>query len=495
MTGLRERTIRGAGWMAMAQVASQAVRFFFTVALARLLLPADFGLWGMILVFTGFVALLSDLGLGAALIQMPNPGQHHLSTAFWINTALGILLCVIMSALAIPLSALYGVPGLAPFLVVASTEFIIKGLLVVHRVLYTRDMDFRTLAVAETAAIVISGAGACAMAAAGFGTWSLVAQNIGVSAIAGIWIFIKRPWIPDRTFDRDGLRHMLRFGLHLQGFNLINYWVRNLDKLLVGKYLGEAPLGHYTRAYSTMLLPQSQITGMLERVMWPALARCADNPPKLRGAYMGALRILSFVMFPFMAGLTATSHSFVIALFGANWEPAIVPLRWLCVAGFVQAPVSTTGWLYLATGRTRRMLIWSLISSAVTIPAMIMGVRSGNIEGMAAWYAGSALILAPWSFAMVAPTAALRIRDVVSATAGSASASLLMGGAVYGLSCGLPAWPEAARLAALIIAGAILYIMLTWRSTAARETRDVLRSALKMGADHLKFAGENSHAG
>jgi O-antigen/teichoic acid export membrane protein len=482
MTTLRNKTIRGIGWMATSQVITQAARIGFMIALARLLSPEEFGLWGMVMVFTGFVSLMSDIGLGAALIQRPEIEQKHLSTAFWVNSGLGIILCLIMMALSVPLSQLYGVPRLAPLLAITSIEFIVKGVTVVHRVLFVREMDFRSLAVTETWSIFLAGIAACALAAGGFGAWSLVAQSLVASTGAGIWIVWLRPWRPGFHFDLPSLKQLLHFGLHLQGFNLINYWLRNLDKLLIGRLMGEAALGFYTRAYSTMLLPQSQISGMLERVMWPALARCASEPARLREAYLGTLRMICFVSFPCMTGLSVTSHEFIHSLFGPVWDPSVATLRWLCLAGFVQAPVSTTGWLYLATGRTRRMLIWSVMASAVTIPAMIMGALAGTIESMAIWYTGSAVVLAPLAFYVACPTAALTLLDIIRAIYGSAIASVVMGAAVYAVAHVIPMNESPVRLFILVVAGGVFYFTTTLKTQASIEARTLLRTMKSVGA-------------
>ncbi len=480
MPTLMNKTIRGAGWMALAQVMSQAIRIVFMVVLARLILPSEFGLWTMVMVLTGFVTMLSDIGLGAALIQMPSPGQRILSTAFWVNSALGLFLSAVMAVAAEPLSHVYGEVLLAPFIMAASAEFAIKGLVAVHRVLFIREMDFRTLALSELGGVFVGGLLACGMASAGFGTWCFVAQQLVTSAVIALWMFVRKPWRPSLVIDRAGLRKLLSFGLHLQGFNLINYWLRNLDKLLIGRLLGETMLGHYNRAYTTMLLPQSQVTGVLERVMWPALARCASDPEKLRDAYLHTLRILSFVMFPCMAGLAGCSREFILALFGPNWEPSVASLQWLCVAGFVQGPVSTTGWLYLATGRTRRMMAWAVIAAAFTVPAMLVGAWSGSIEGMSAWYAASAVLLAPGAFAMVASTASLRLLDVIRSLAGSGSAAILMGIIVYATSIHLPDVHHALRLALLTLIGIVVYGSITWKMKASVETRQVIRASIAL---------------
>jgi len=475
MTDLRRKTLHGIGWMAFSQVISQGARFGFIIALARLLTPADFGLWGMALVFTGFAALLGDIGLGAALIQRSVVEEKHLNTAFWVNIGMGLLLTLLMIALSVPLSKSYGVARLVPILAVASTEFIIKSAAIVHRVHLVREMNFRSMAIQETVAMIIAGISACALAASGWGAWSLVAQNLIAALIVTLWLVWMVPWRPSLQFDFSSLKELLDFSLHLQGFNLVNYVTRNFDKFLIGRLLGEVPLGFYTRAYNTMLLPQTQITGVLERVMWPALARCAHDPDRLRHAYLRALMMVCFIGFPCMAGLAATADTFVIALFGEQWRGSIITLRWLCIAGFMQTPVATLGWLYLATGRTRRLLAWSGVSSLVILPAMIMGALSGNIEGMARWYTCGVTILAPLAFLFAAPIANIDLKSMLRVVAPGAAASATM--AMLVRLC-IDALPLVSPIVSLMISGGLgvlLYLLFMFKSSAFAEAMFILR--------------------
>jgi len=462
--------------MALSQVVSQTARIGFMIALARLISPAEFGLWGMALVFTGFASLLGDVGLGAALIQRAQIEPRHLDTVFWINLGLGVVLAVGMVAVAGPLAVFYNAPALAPLLAVAATECIIKGLSGVHRVLLVRAMQFRLIAVQETAALLVAGLTACLLAAAGWGAWSLVAQNLVFAALVALSMLWLHPWRPSLRFDVPGLRDLLHFSLHLQAFNLLNYWLRNLDKFLIGRLLGDVALGHYNRAYTTMLLPQSQITGTLERVLWPALSRCAHDPDRLREAYLRTLRIIALVSFPLMIGLAVTAPDFVVVVFGPAWEPAVAPLQWLCIAGFLQTPVSTLGWLYLASGRTRRLLAWSLLAAAISIPAIVIGALTGSIDGVAIWYAGSSLIITPLAFVVAAPLANLTVRRVTATLAGSAAAALAMAGLVLFVNSAMTGSAPILRLVASTATGVLAYTLFACRTTAAAEAREALLS-------------------
>jgi O-antigen/teichoic acid export membrane protein len=462
--------------MAASQAIVQIARFGFMIALARLLAPAEFGLFGMALVFTGFAALIGDMGLAAALIQKETIEPRDLNTAFWMNIGLGFLMCAMMIAASVPLSRFYGAPMLTPLLIVASFEFVIRGASVIHRVLLVREMNFRVVAYAEAASVFVAGTTACIMAIMDTGAWSLIAQNLSATFMVSLWLVVARPWRPEWRFDRQCLRELLHFGLHLQAFNLLNYWVRNFDKFLIGRQMGDASLGYYNRAYSTMLLPQSQIIGILERVMWPALARCAHDNQRLQHAYIRTLGVICLVNFPCLAGLAAVAGDFVPVVFGAKWTPSIGTLQWLCLAGFVQTPVSTLGWLYLATGRTRRLLIWGIISGAVIIPALWMGSKGGTIEAMAIWYAGASVLLAPMAFLFASPVAKIGFLKIAKAVTPSATAALIMSGAIVFVGLLLDKLPTTPRLMLNIFVGALIFMALSFRTVAWQNLRASLTS-------------------
>ena len=479
MPTLRRDTLAGVGWMGLAQVAGQAMRFIYAALLARLVTPVEFGLFQMALVFTGFAALLCDVGLGAALIQRPTVEQRQLSTTFWFNLGLSLMLVLILAGVADVLALAYEEePEVAPLIRVVALDFLVGSLAVVHRALLVRAMDFRRLAAAETTGILLGGLAALASAWLGAGVWSLAVLVLMTTTVTTVLLWILKPWRPSLMFRgmiSDGL---LAFGVHLQAFNVLNYWLRNLDKFLIGRLWGSVVLGHYTRAYSTMLLPQSQLTGMLERVMWPALARCSNNLPRLREAYLQALRLVCFIAFPCLAGLLVTADDFVRVIYGPRWVDCVPMLKWLCVVGMAQTPVATTGWLYLATGRTRLLLAWGVGAGALIATGLVASARLGDVMTMVKGYTATTVFLTIPAFFVANACVKLPGRAVASAIGGPLLASAGMAAALQAAIGGpLTTLSPLQRLATSVVAGAIVYagIGLLLRLPAFREFRTLTR--------------------
>jgi len=250
---LKQRTLSGLGWSACAKIVKQLLQFVISIILIRLLTPKDFGLIGMVMVFIGFVGLFSELGFGAAIIQKEQIGDRHLSSIFWLNIATGIILTCIMLAIAPVIAIFFNEPRLELLTAVLSVSFFISSFGMVQSAILRRSMNFRTLAIVETLTIVLAGIFAIVLAFRGYGVWSLVWQTIISTLASVVLIWISSDWKPQFKFNKNAAKELVGFSANLLGFNAFNYWVRNLDDLLIGKFIGSSGLGIYNRAYGIML--------------------------------------------------------------------------------------------------------------------------------------------------------------------------------------------------------------------------------------------------
>jgi PST family polysaccharide transporter len=274
----------------------------------------------------------------------------------------------------------------------------------------------------------------------------------------------------------------MSFGLNLSGFNTVNYFSRNADNLLIGKYLGAAPLAYYNFAYTLMLYPLQTITWNLGRVLFPAFAQMQDDPERFRRAYLRACTAIAFVTFPLMAGVTALAPEFIAVLLGPKWRPVAPVLRILAPVGMVQSIASTVGHIYMAMGKTAVMFRWSLLFTGLTLTGFVIGLHWG-IGGVASAYAIVVLLtLAPtlWiPFRLIH----LRIADlwialwpITRATAAMAIATVALRRLVLG-SAHLPA---ALALPAFASFGAGTYfaVLYWWNRPLLTELMMLARSGL-----------------
>lgn len=451
------KTTRGIAWTVGSRLLQQGLQFAVIAVLARLLTPSDFGLVGLIAVFTGFATLLTDFGLSAALIQRPDVNHDHLSSAFWLNLVSGGCLSLLFAAGAPLIALFYGEPSLVWLTMVSGLVFLLNSTAAVQSSLLDRRMDFRRIALIENLATIVAAAAAIGAAAAGAGVWSLIVLTLAAAAARSAILWGTGQWRPQLRISRPALRDLWGFSVNLAAFNTTNYWARNADNLLIGKVLGPGPLGIYTRAYSTMLLPMSQVGSVAMRVMFPALSRIQDDKERVRRIYLRSVGLIALVTFPIAVGLFVAARPFVLTFYGSRWSAAVPILRLLCIVGLIQSIATTVGLLYQSQGRTDWMFRWSLLSTGMVIGAFAIGVQWG-LTGVAISYVTSTMLLSYFSYAIPGRLIGMQFREVPLAIWRPLLASALMGLVVWGAAFALTGWPWAAQLGAEIALGMVGYL-------------------------------------
>jgi len=370
-------TLRNISWTGTSQVVRQGIQFVLGIVLARLLMPADFGLLGLVIVFTGFAGMFSDFGMSSAVIYRQDASAAELDFAFWLNVGVGLLLTSLCITLAPLVGSFYGDSRVIPLMRAIALTFTIGSLGILPSSLLQKVFRFRALAFVEISSATAGGTIALIMALLGFGVWSLVAQGLAGALVSAFlkWMIVR--WRPGFRFRwRDGAA-LWRFGANLMGFNVVNYWCRNGDNLLVGKFCGAAELGYYSRAYSLMLLPVSQVHAVLSAVMFPTLATMQHSKEEFRRTYLLACQAIAVIAFPIMFGLMIEADDLIHVLWGPRWAGVVPIIRVLAIAGLGNAVGTTVGWIYAATGRTDLMFRWVLISAPVILASFVAGLPWG----------------------------------------------------------------------------------------------------------------------
>ncbi|MGN6465825.1 MAG: lipopolysaccharide biosynthesis protein [Rhizobiaceae bacterium] len=383
--------LRGSVVTGISQAVRIGVQFASVAVLARLLVPQDFGLVAAVSPVVAFVGLFQNLGLQQAVVQRGDITEEQLNRMFWMMTGVG-LACTIAILMASPAIAwFYGDPRMRDIAIVAGLPLLIGSMAGLPLSLLNRRLRFGQLAMLDAASAVAGFAVAATAAWSGFGYWSLLIGSAASAAVslAGAWLCSRwTPGRPDFRVERD----IISFGANLTGFNIVNFFARNLDNILIGKYSGTIELGYYDRAYKLLLFPIQNIVTPLSRVMIPLLSRVQEDKARFREIYLRTTWVLAFVTVPGIAALVLTSNQVVDLLFGPKWHEVAPIFAWLGIAGLVQTASNTTGWIFICQGRTRTMFRWGIYSSAVTIAAFLVGLPWGAV-GVAAAYAISGYLL------------------------------------------------------------------------------------------------------
>jgi PST family polysaccharide transporter len=389
---LMGHTIRGGKVTLSAQVLSLFISIGSVMILARLLTPSDFGIIAMVTALTGIVAMFKDAGLSMATVQRDNVNHEQISTLFWINTGLSLVIALLIAVLAPAVAWFFGNEDLKNITMAVALIFFIGGLSVQHQALIRRQMRFGTLAkiqiISAMTGIVLAVAGALN----GAGFWALVMQMAAseITSLCLTWLY--SGWIPGKPGGGVGIRSMLKFGGYLTGFSFVNYFARNADNILIGKFWGGADLGLYTKAYSLLLLPIQQINKPISEVAMPALSRLQNKPEQFRSFYLSVLKTVSYLTLPIIGWMVVCREEIILILLGDKWVGAVPIFSILALSAFVQPIGNIGGLLFVALGRTKQMMKWGILSSALITLSIIIGLPFG-VTGVALAYTVILLII------------------------------------------------------------------------------------------------------
>jgi O-antigen/teichoic acid export membrane protein len=417
------RTVRGGAVTLVSQGATFLITLLATALMARLLTPQDYGLIGMVAIFTNFIAMFKDMGLSAATVQRPEITNAQISTLFWLNVVLSVAVMTITMALAPAVAWFYGDWRLLGITVASSVGFLFGGLSIQHEALLRRQMRFVILAAVGIISMIFGYIVGIITAWHGWKYWALISSQLAVAiSNTGIVWFVCR-WRPGFPKRGTGVRSMVTFGSNLTGFGIINYFSRNLDNLLIGRIWGPQQLGLYNKSYQLMMLPIDQINVPIYSVAVPALSRLADADEKYRQVYLRMLEKIAILTMPPVALMIATSDWIVQIVLGPQWSEASRIFVLLGITGLFQPIANTTGWLFMSQGRGDRLLRWGLISGPLTMASIILGMPWGAVGVAAAYAAVRVLVTDPLLYWFVGRAGPVRTIDFYRTMAPFAFAS------------------------------------------------------------------------
>jgi len=427
---LGKRSARGGVITLTAQVCKFGLSMSSAIVLARLLTPQDYGLIGMVAILVGFLGMFQYLGLSTATIQWADLNHQQVSALFWMNMALSAAIMLVTIAAA-PLAAwFYKEPRLIGITIGYAVSIIITGLYIQHEAILIRQMRFTITAVIEVSAMAIGLAVAIVSAIYGARYWALVINQLVLAMVSVIGMWAACRWRPSWPSSGAGVRSMLTFGSNVTGFNIMQYFARNADNALIGKFWGAYELGLYSRAYQMLLMPMQQINAPLAAVAVPALSRLADSPERYRDAYLKILEKLVMITMPLGAFMIATSDWLVLLLLGPQWKETSTIFMLLGIAAIIQPVTKTSWWLFSTQGRSRDLFHWGIIGAVIAVGSIIAGLPWGA-KGVAATYAISDLCIAtPLLFWYVGRRGPIRASHFYHTITPSVAASLCALGAV-----------------------------------------------------------------
>lgn len=333
--GLKEKTISGLIWTFIQQFSVQLISFGITIILARILLPAEFGLIAMLTVFIGIGNSLLESGLTSSLIRSSDAGQEDYSTVFFFNLAGSIILYGIVYLLAPLVSSLYHQQVLATVLRVYALSFIINAFFSVQNARLTKAMNFRLQMAIQIPSVLAGGLLGLFLALRGYGIWSLVWMSLAQSFFSTVMHWIYSGWLPDLVFSYSSFKRHFHFGYKMTLTGLLEIIYKNIYVLIIGRYYSATQLGFYSRAESLSQLPIANISAILNKVTYPMFAAIHDDDVKLKMIYKKLMQQVIFWNAPVLIFLALIAKALFVFLLTDKWLPAVPYFQLLCLAGIM----------------------------------------------------------------------------------------------------------------------------------------------------------------
>lgn len=423
---LKGRSVRGGAVTLTSSMASVIIHMASVVIMARLLTPEDFGVIAMVTAVTAFAGLFKELGLSSATIQKDKINHGQVSTLFWINTGVGIVIMLIIASLAPAVAWFYQRPELTAVTLALSITIPLTSLGTQHRALLTRQMRFGSLAMINITTLLASLGVGVLVALHGGRYWALVGSSWTQCAgnTLGAWVAGFR-FRPSWVVRGSGVRELLHFGASITAFDIVNYFHRNLDNVLIGRVWGAEQLGLYSRAYALLMLPITNLRGPLNRVAMPAMSGLQGDAKRFRGYYTKYCSFLAFLSMPLVGFLYAGSDRVISLLLGAKWLDASPLFGILALAAFIQPVASLRGLVLLAYGQGGRYFRWGLINAIVTVCGFACGLPWGA-KGVAIGYSLVTYMILHPSLIYVFKGTPVRVPDFYRAIARPCVASIVM---------------------------------------------------------------------
>jgi len=458
ISSLENRAIRGVLWSAAEQLAPKAVQSVVSIVLARLLLPEQFGLIGMLMVFLLLGRVFLESGFGLALIQKQDTTEIHYNSVFYTNIVLSLFAAGILCLVAPLIASFYGEPMLTSLTRALSLNFVLSAFGLIQVFLMTKKLDFKTQTKVSLVASLGSGVVGITMALLDFGVWSLVAQSISLTLFSTVLLWTFNPWRPQKTVSLAALRELFGFGSRVFATGLLNSAFSNIYNVVIGKLFSPADLGYYTRAHTLQQLPSRTLGGVVGRVTLPLFAEIQGDPARLRNGFRKALRAVALVNFPMMIGLMACAQALVITLLTDKWAPVIPYLQLLCIVGLFYPLDVINANVLLAKGHSDLFFRLEVIKKVLIVVVLAVTYRWGIeaiIAGQIVVSVGAYYLNTHYNGTIVGYGFGAQVRDLLPYLV----AAGMMGVGVYALTW-LPVAQPGVVLLIQVVAGGLFYGLL-----------------------------------
>ncbi len=374
---LKNKAFKGMVWKAVEKIASTGISFIIGIILARILMPSDYGLIGMLAIFFAFTELFIDSGFSSALIQKKDRTEVDYSTIFYFNLIVSFLLYIILFFSAPLIAIFFNTPQLSVLTRVLSLNILFNSLSLVQQTRLTINLEFRIQAIVSLLCVIISGSIGILMAYNGFGVWALVMQNTTSGLLRTVLYFYINKWIPRWIFSISSFKQLFGYSSKLLGAGILAAIFNNIYSLLIGKLFSAKDVGFYTRAKQFPQLLSDLITSVLQGVTFPIMTSMQDDRKRLVFVYGRLMRMVVFFVIPALTIFALLTEPFIRLLLTEKWMPVVPLIQWLCFARMI-TPISSLNMNILNTiGRSDLFFKVDVVKMPLAIIALIITLPLG----------------------------------------------------------------------------------------------------------------------
>ena len=374
---LKQATTKGLFWSSVERFSNQGVQFVFSIILARLLSPSDYGIIAMVTIFFAVAQSFVDSGFSNALVRKTDRVEEDLSTCFYFNIGVGIIAYIVLFLIAPLVANFYNQPILSPIIRITGLGVILNSLCVVQQALFTIKIDFKSQAKITLSATVISGIVGILLAYQGYGIWALVWQGVASSIVRMGLLWLMSKWRPRTGFSKSSFNYLFGYGSKLLASGLLDTIYNNIYPIVIGKFYNPAQLGNYSRALGWAQLPSANITSILQRVTFPVLSAIQDDSLRLQNSYRRLLKLSAFIVFPLMMGLAAIASPLIRVILTAKWDGCVLYLQILCFALMLYPIHAINLNLLQVKGRSDLFLRLEIIKKIIGVVILIITIPLG----------------------------------------------------------------------------------------------------------------------
>lgn len=397
---LKDKTAKGLLWGFLNNSTMQVLNAVFGIVLARLLSQDDYGLIGMLTIFTSIAASLQDSGFVSALTNKKDATHRDYNSVFWFNIGMSSCLYALFFLTAPLLALFYHEPLITPLFRYYSLAFLAASFSIVPRAMLFKQLRQKELAIISVISLIISGTVGVTMAFMGMAYWGIATQGIMFTLSVSVLSWAFSGWRPSRQVSFQPIREMLGFSSKMLITNIFNQINQNIFSLVLGRYYTKSEVGHFNQANKWNMMGASTITGMVQGVAQPTFVQVGDDRERLCRAFSKMLRFTCFVAFPAMFGLALIAPEFIVILITEKWLPSARLMQMLCIAGAFM-PIATLYFNIIISRGKSDVYMWNVIAQGSVILLTILAINKlgYGIETMVwAYVAITIMWIAVWNY-------------------------------------------------------------------------------------------------